>query len=92
MFAADRDYSSAIQHRGATVQAPPTTGDIMIKLSSLAITTAVARNRYDAEISESELRGVLAREIAAILAPIQKPLVMDDSKKPFVILVAGVTF
>jgi fused signal recognition particle receptor len=54
------------------------------------ITTAVARNRYDAEISESELRAVLAREIAAILAPIQKPLVMDDSKKPFVILVAGV--
>lgn len=54
------------------------------------ITAAVAKNRYDAEISESELRAVLAREITAILAPIQKPLVMDDSKKPFVILVAGV--
>ena len=54
------------------------------------ITAAVAKNRYDAEISGSELRAVLAREIAAILAPIQKPLVMDDSKKPFVILVAGV--
>ncbi len=54
------------------------------------ITAAVAKNRYDAEISEIELRAVLAREIAAILAPIQKPLVMDDSKKPFVILVAGV--
>ena len=57
---------------------------------AMKITAAVARNRYDAEISESELRAVLAREIAAILAPIQKPLVMDDSKKPFVILVAGV--
>ena len=55
-----------------------------------AITAAVAKNRYDAEISGSELRAVLAREIAAILTPIQKPLVMDDSKKPFVILVAGV--
>ena len=54
------------------------------------ITAAVAKNRYDAEISGSELRAVLAREIAAILTPIQKPLVMDDSKKPFVILVAGV--
>ena len=54
------------------------------------ITAAVAKNRYDAEISEIELRSVLAREIAALLAPIQKPLVMDDSKKPFVILVAGV--
>lgn len=55
-----------------------------------AITAAVAKNRYDAEISGSELRAVLAREIAALLTPIQKPLVMDDSKKPFVILVAGV--
>ena len=54
------------------------------------IASAVAKNRYDAEISEIELRSVLAREIAALLAPIQKPLVMDDSKKPFVILVAGV--
>jgi len=54
------------------------------------ITAAVAKNRFDAEISEIELRSVLAREIAALLAAIQKPLVMDDSKKPFVILVAGV--
>lgn len=54
------------------------------------IVGAVARNRYDAEISESELRDVLAREIAALLAPIQKPLSVDESKKPFVILVAGV--
>jgi len=54
------------------------------------IAGAVAKNRYDAEISESELRGELAREITALLAPIQKPLVMDDTKKPFVILVAGV--
>ena len=54
------------------------------------IVGAVAKNRYDAEISESELRSVLAQEIAALLAPIQKPLSVDESKKPFVILVAGV--
>lgn len=54
------------------------------------ISGAVAKNRYDAEISESELREVLAREITALLAPIQKPLSVDESKKPFVILVAGV--
>jgi fused signal recognition particle receptor len=51
---------------------------------------AVARNRYDAEISGSELKAVLASEIATLLAPIQKPLTMDETKKPFVILVAGV--
>ena len=54
------------------------------------LAAAVARNRYDAEISESELRAVLGREIALLLAPIQKPLTMDETKKPFVILVAGV--
>jgi fused signal recognition particle receptor len=54
------------------------------------IASAVAKNRYDAEISESELRSELAREITVLLAPIQKPLVMDENKKPFVILVAGV--
>jgi fused signal recognition particle receptor len=54
------------------------------------IASAVAKNRYDAEISESELRRELAREIAVLLAPIQKPLVMDENMKPFVILVAGV--
>jgi len=51
---------------------------------------AVARNRYDSEISGRELKAVLAGEIAALLAPIQKPLTMDEAKKPFVILVAGV--
>jgi len=51
---------------------------------------AVAKNRYDAEISGRELKAVLASEIGALLAPIQKPLTMDEDKKPFVILVAGV--
>jgi fused signal recognition particle receptor len=51
---------------------------------------AVAKNRYDTEISGRELKAVLAGEIATLLAPIQKPLTMDEAKKPFVILVAGV--
>jgi fused signal recognition particle receptor len=55
-----------------------------------SIAGAVARNRYDAEISPAELRDVLAREIAARLQAIEKPLLPDDGKKPFVILVAGV--
>ena len=54
------------------------------------LAAAVAKNRYDAEISGRELKAVLAQEITTLLAPIQKPLTMDDSKKPFVILVAGV--
>jgi len=55
-----------------------------------AIAAAVAKGRYDAEISAAELKDVLAREIAALLGPVEKPLLLDDSRKPFVILVAGV--
>jgi fused signal recognition particle receptor len=59
-----------------------------IRASNIA--EAVARGRYDSEISEPELRSVLAREIAALLRPAEAPLVIDATKKPFVILVAGV--
>ena len=54
------------------------------------IAAAVARGRYDSEISAPELKDVLAQEIAALLAPVEKSLLLDDSRKPFVILVAGV--
>jgi fused signal recognition particle receptor len=54
------------------------------------LTAAVGKNRYDAEISGAELKSVLATEIANLLAPVQKPLSVEDDKKPFVILVAGV--
>ena len=57
---------------------------------SAKFAAAVAKNRYDAEISGAELKSVLAGEIAALLAPIQQPLRVEDGKKPFVILVAGV--
>ncbi|HZQ40586.1 MAG TPA: signal recognition particle-docking protein FtsY [Rhizomicrobium sp.] len=50
----------------------------------------VAKNRYDSEISDAEVRAILAREIAVALSPLQKPLEIDAGKKPFVILVAGV--
>jgi fused signal recognition particle receptor len=51
---------------------------------------AVAKGRYDSEISEPELRAVLAREVTSLLLPVQKSLTIDRSKAPYVILVAGV--
>jgi fused signal recognition particle receptor len=50
----------------------------------------VAKNRYDSEITDAEVRTILAREIAETLKPLERPLVIDADKKPFVILVAGV--
>jgi fused signal recognition particle receptor len=58
--------------------------------SAATLSAAVARGRYDKEISESEIREILAAEIAKVLKPVEKPLAIDRSKKPFVILVAGV--
>jgi fused signal recognition particle receptor len=51
---------------------------------------AVAKGRYDSEISESEVRAILADEIAAVLKNVEKPLAIDRAHKPFVMLVAGV--
>ncbi len=54
------------------------------------IAAAVAKGRYDREISEAELRRVLADEIAKVLTPVEKPLRVDADRAPFVVLVAGV--
>src|SRR5579863_2152730 len=54
------------------------------------LAAAVAKNRYDSEITDAEVRAILAREIAATLKPLEKPLTIDGTKRPFVILVAGV--
>jgi fused signal recognition particle receptor len=50
----------------------------------------VAEGRYDAEISEREIRHHLAAAIERVLRPSARPFVIDRSKKPFVVLVAGV--
>ena len=54
------------------------------------IAGSVAKGRYDSEITEREIRDLLSAEIAGVLKPIQKPLVISDAHKPFVVLVAGV--
>jgi fused signal recognition particle receptor len=55
-----------------------------------AITRAIAKDRYDVSISDYDLKRLLAAEIGKILKPVEKPLEVDRTKSPFVILVAGV--
>jgi fused signal recognition particle receptor len=50
----------------------------------------VAKDRYDTDITERELRQLLANVIAQVLAPAAKPFAVDPAHKPFVVLVAGV--
>jgi fused signal recognition particle receptor len=48
------------------------------------------RSRFGKEVTEEEIKQTLAEEIAAILAPVAKPLVLDPARKPHVVLVVGV--
>jgi fused signal recognition particle receptor len=54
------------------------------------ITEAVGRGRYDREIEPDEVRHILAREVAAVLGPVARPLSPDSALKPFVLLMVGV--
>lgn len=54
------------------------------------IAKAVGEGRYDKQIEPDEVKAILAREVEAILTPVATPLVIDATKKPFVILMVGV--
>jgi fused signal recognition particle receptor len=54
------------------------------------IAKAVGHGRYDKAISADEVKTVVATEVEKVLAAVAKPLVVDTSHKPFVILVVGV--
>ena len=54
------------------------------------ISEAVGHGRYDKSISADEVKSVVASEVEKVLAPVAKPIVIDETKKPFVILVVGV--
>lgn len=58
--------------------------------TSARIAKAVGEGRYDKHIAPDEVRGILAREVEAILTPVALPLAIDATKKPFVILMVGV--
>jgi fused signal recognition particle receptor len=58
--------------------------------TAVRITERLAKERYDKEIDDAELRAVLAQEIEAVLAPVATPLKVDPSHRPHVILVVGV--
>src|ERR1044072_6019997 len=54
------------------------------------IAAAIGEGRYDKQVSDTEVKAILAAEVEKVLAPVAKPLVIDAAQKPFVILVVGV--
>ena len=54
------------------------------------ISQNIGNDRFDWLISEAELRRILADEMVRVLKPVEKPFAIDGTRKPFVVLVAGV--
>jgi fused signal recognition particle receptor len=54
------------------------------------IAAAVGEGRYDKSVSAEDVQGIVATEVEKVLGAVAKPLVIDTSHKPFVILVVGV--
>jgi fused signal recognition particle receptor len=54
------------------------------------ISETISRRRYDKGISADEVRAILAQEVQAVLAPVARPMVVDGTRKPHVIMMVGV--
>lgn len=58
--------------------------------AAIQITQAVAKDRYDKEISPDEVRKILSAEIAKTLTAVEIPFDLTSNKKPNIVLVVGV--
>ncbi|MBN9257343.1 MULTISPECIES: signal recognition particle-docking protein FtsY [unclassified Mesorhizobium] len=58
--------------------------------TALRVTDALAASRYGKDVSDSEVRAIMATEVEKVLTPVAMPLELDLSHKPHVVLVVGV--
>ncbi|MEO8683235.1 MAG: signal recognition particle-docking protein FtsY [Devosia sp.] len=58
--------------------------------TAVAITETLRRDRFDRDVTGEDVRAVLAAEVEKVLGPVARPLVVDSTHKPFVILMIGV--
>jgi fused signal recognition particle receptor len=54
------------------------------------VVAEIKRTKFNADVAEDEVRGVLAEEVSKILRRVSKPLTIRSELKPHVVLVAGV--
>jgi fused signal recognition particle receptor len=54
------------------------------------VTAALKKSRYNSDITAEEVRAILAQEVEKVLAPVARPLEINPSNKPHVVLMAGV--
>jgi len=58
--------------------------------TSARLVAAFGKNRFGKDIGADDVKAALAEQITAILQPCAVPLVIDATRKPFVVLVVGV--
>src|SRR3954452_24718546 len=58
--------------------------------TAAAITEKLRTGRFHADITVGEAKGIVAAEVEKVLGPVAKPLAIDPSLKPHVVLVVGV--
>ncbi|WP_224704083.1 signal recognition particle-docking protein FtsY [Devosia aquimaris] len=58
--------------------------------TATAITETLRRDRFDRDVSGEDVRAVLAAEVEKVLGPVARPLEIDGTQKPFIILMIGV--
>jgi len=58
--------------------------------TAMRVTDALASGRYGKDVTGEEVRTIMGAEIEKVLGPVAKPLELDQSHKPHVILVVGV--
>ncbi len=58
--------------------------------TAMRVTDALASGRYGKDVTGEEVRAIMSAEIEKVLGPVAKPLELDLSHKPHVILVVGV--
>lgn len=63
--------------------------DLGIDMAS-KMTETLARERYQKEISDEEIRHILAKQLQQVLLPVAKPMAIDKRNRPHIVLVVGV--
>ena len=58
--------------------------------TAIRVTDALSSSRYGRDVSDAEVRAIMAEEVEKVLTPVALPLELDLSHKPHVILVVGV--
>ena len=63
--------------------------DLGVNVANRLIKT-LSEHKFDKQVSDREVRETFAKDIELILEPVAKPILIEQSLKPHVILVCGV--